>query len=140
MTAPASPPTVLAVDPGRQKCGLAVVRGGAVLLRRVVPTEFITEAVRAAVADAPPQAVLVGDSTNARAVREAVAAALPPGLAVQSVPERFTTQRARERFLRENPAPGWRRLLPIGLRTPDRPVDDYAAVILAEDYLAGRGM
>ena len=34
---------------------------------------------------------------------------------------------------------GGRRLLPLGLRTPPGPVDDFAAVILGRRYIAGQG-
>ena len=42
------------------------------------------------------------------------------------------------RFLRAHPERGWKRLLPPGLRSPDRPYDDFVAVILAERYLDGQ--
>ncbi len=53
------------------------------------------------------------------------------------VNEAFTSQRARARFLAENQPRGLQRLLPRSLRTPPVPVDDYAAVLLAEDFFAG---
>ena len=52
------------------------------------------------------------------------------------VPERDSTLRARDRYFRDQPTPWWQRLLPRGMRVPPRPVDDYAAVVLAEEFLA----
>jgi hypothetical protein len=51
------------------------------------------------------------------------------------VPEAYTTLRARRRYFDEHPLRGWRRLFP-GLQTPPIPIDDYAAVLIAEDYLS----
>jgi len=56
---------------------------------------------------------------------------------VQLVEEAFTSQRARRRFLQEHQPRGFQRLLPSGLRTPPVPIDDYAALLLAEDFFAG---
>jgi hypothetical protein len=53
------------------------------------------------------------------------------------VPERDTTRRARERYFADHPPRGWRRLIPLSLQTPSVPIDDYAAWIIAEQFLAG---
>jgi len=54
------------------------------------------------------------------------------GCNVQVVDERGTSELARRRYLLDHPARGWRRLIPLGLRHPPEPYDDYAALILAE--------
>ncbi len=77
--------------------------------------------------------MLIGGGTNSATLRRAVAQSLPQ-IPLLVVDEHNTSARARERFLRENPAYGWRRLLPNGLRSPETPYDDYAALMLAEDY------
>lgn len=134
---------VLAVDPGRSKCGVAVVRRtpGAqpvidVLHREVVPTPDIAPTLSALAERFSPQVIIIGNGTRASQVARAVEnlCAAP----VELVDEKFTTLLARKRFFRENPPRGLRRLIPTSLQTPDRPYDDYAAVILAEQYLEGR--
>ncbi|CAN0394535.1 unnamed protein product, partial [Phaeothamnion confervicola] len=42
---------------------------------------------------------------------------------------------ARQRYYVENPPKGLWRLVPMGLQVPSVPVDDFAAVVMAEDYL-----
>ncbi len=130
---------VLAVDPGRSKCGLAVVRrtpDGAfeVLHRGVVQTSGLPAALADLAARFAPDVILVGDGTNssdaARAAEEIDAAP------VLTVDEKFTTILARKRYFKENPPRGLRRLIPTSLQTPPRPCDDYVAVILAENYLS----
>ena len=51
------------------------------------------------------------------------------------VNEKHSTERARLRYLKENPPGGLWKLLPITLQVPKEPYDDYAAIILAEDYI-----
>ncbi len=133
--------TLLAVDPGRAKCGLAVVAGPEeegraprCLERAVVETARLTLAVAAILRRRPDiRRILLGGGTNSATLRRALEATFPR-IPLQTVDEHNTSARARQRFVRENPAPGWRRLLPSGLRSPEVPYDDYAALMLAEDY------
>ena len=136
-----TPTLLLAIDPGRAKCGLAVVRGPlapgaapACLLRRVVETARLTREVAALLQLWPDtERILLGNATHSATLRKALAAAFP-NLPITLVDEHGTSARARLRFNQENPAPGWRRLLPASMRTPEVPYDDYAALLLAEDY------
>ena len=131
--------TILAIDPGRAKCGLAVVSGPdpvQVLMRAVVGTERLTLEVAGLCRRFPAIArLLMGDGTGSAPLRRALAAALP-GLPLELVPEHGTSALARARFLAENPAPGWRRVLPPGLRAPEQPYDDYVALLLAETFFS----
>ncbi len=126
---------VLAIDPGRSKCGIAVVADGAeaeVLHRAVVPTDHLRQAVSELTARHRPEAILVGDGTTAS---EAAKAAEQAGAPVKVVDERLTSVEARKRYFVENPPRGLRRLIPVSLQTPSQPIDDYVAIILAERYL-----
>ncbi len=125
---------VLAVDPGRDKCGLAVAEPGQVLHREVVGRAHLAARARELAERYRVQVVVLGDATTSRAVGEELAALHLP---VQTVPEAGTTREARRRYFQEHPPRGLARLLPPGLRVPPRPVDDYAAVLLAERFLRG---
>lgn len=129
---------VLAVDPGRDKCGLAVVVSpGQVLHREVCPTQQLPARVQELAVRFPVAVLVLGDRTGARGSGDALRAL--PGLPEPTlVDEAGSTLEARERWRREVPARGWRRLLPVALRLPREPIDDWAAVILAERYLGGR--
>ena len=127
-------PCVLAIDPGSAKCGIAVVRAdGVILFRAVILADNLVEEACIVAARYRPAAVLVGAGTGSkpalRALREA-----EWEVEITPVDESHTSEAARERFVAENPARGWQRLLPRSLRSPDRPYDDYVAVILAERY------
>jgi hypothetical protein len=131
---------VLAVDPGTVKCGLAVVArtdaGPCVLHREIIPALEAAGRVAALAEAYLLSAVLVGNATNGRKLTGELRAVLPGETPIHSVPEAYTSERARVRYDRENPPCGWRRLIPAGLRVPPEPYDDYVAVLLAEDYFA----
>lgn len=127
--------TVLAIDPGSCKWGVAVVAGGAVevLCRAVVQAEAVTETIADLVARYAPDMILLGNGTSSAA---AAKTAQESGLPVELVDERLTSVEARVRYFKENPPRGLRRFIPTSLQTPPEPYDDYVAVILAERYLA----
>jgi hypothetical protein len=51
------------------------------------------------------------------------------------VDERYSSLEARNRYWQMYPPRGLTRLLPEGMRTPPRPVDDIVAIVLIERYL-----
>lgn len=126
---------VLAIDPGSKKCGLALVcsRRG-VLRHTVLSLEKLGDTCAVWTEGEPADAVIVGGSTGSKSVQRTVSQRL--GCQVTVVDERHTTERARLRFFVDNPPRGWRRLLPAGLLYPPVPFDDYAAVVMAEAYIA----
>jgi RNase H-fold protein (predicted Holliday junction resolvase) len=126
---------VLAVDPGKRKCGVAVVGPGGILTKMVVPREEVAELVRQWRERFQIDRFLVGGSTASREVVKEFSQKLQ--LEPTVVDERYTTERARKRFFEDHPPKGWWRLVPLGLQTPGVAVDDYAAVVMAEDYLKG---
>lgn len=124
---------VLAIDPGRGKCGLAVVRAsGGVPEQAVVPRGEFLHTVLGMVARYQPVAVVIGNRTGSAECRRE----LEPVVTAPIVPveEDQTTLRAQARYFLDHPPRGWRRLVPRGLVSPPRPIDDYAAVLLGEEY------
>jgi RNase H-fold protein (predicted Holliday junction resolvase) len=126
--------TVLGLDPGTRKCGYAVVTGiGAPPLSLgIVPLEGLAQRLGEVVAATPVALAAVGRGTNAAVVVDVVRAL---GLPVELVDERETSLLARARFFRDHPPRGWRRIVPRGMLLPDRPIDDYAALLIAERFL-----
>ncbi len=124
---------VAAVDPGRRKCGLAVVCSEeGILFRQIVLREDLVEAARRMLQEYSPVEILVGGSTGSREVVAELQAALDRRVCV--VDESHTTERARMRYFQDHPPRGLWRLIPWGLRVPPVPWDDYAAVVMVEDY------
>jgi len=129
---------VLAIDPGRSKCGVAVCEPGRALARAVVPLGALPAYVADCLRNHAITEVVIGDRTGAASVEAVLAGALH--VPVRRVDETGTTLRARERYFKDHPPRGWRRLVPRGLLTPGEPYDDYAAVLLAESVLAEQGL
>ena len=126
---------VVAVDPGREKCGLAVVSRQAVLEQAIVQTADVARAVAGLASGRGAAVVVIGNRTGSGQVLAALEQT-GLGLPVVTVEEHMTTMDARQRYWRENPPGCLGRLIPEGMRLPPRPIDDYAAVLLAERYLA----
>ena len=126
--------TVLAIDPGRDKCGIAVLSPqGDILLHEIVPTGALETRVSELAAEYAPR-IIMGDGTTSAATKARIEAQVG---AVTLVDEYRTTEEGRRLYWAENPPRGWRRLVPRGLLTPTVPVDNFAAVALARRFLAG---
>ena len=126
---------VAAVDPGREKCGVAfVAEDGRVLEQAIVETARLADELSARCGRFPPEVIVLGNGTSSREAGAALRRALP-SLAVETVDEYRTTDDARRAYWEAHPPTGWRRFLPTGMQVPPVPVDDFAAVILARRYL-----
>jgi len=131
--------TVLAVDPGTSKCGMALVRRDAagklhLIWRAVVPTSAVVPKLHEAYSNAEFHLIIVGGATHSKEVVAAIREHLP-SMGILVVDERETSIQARERYWEFNPRRGWRRLIPASLQVPPHPVDDFVAYILAERVL-----
>ena len=126
--------TVVGLDPGTRKCGYALVSGLGTppITLGIAPVEALGERLRELLAATPARIAAIGRGTNAERIAT-IAGGL--GLEVVLVDERDTSLLARARFFEDHPPRGWRRLLPRGMLLPDRPIDDYAALLIAERYL-----
>ncbi|QJW47008.1 pre-16S rRNA-processing nuclease YqgF [bacterium BFN5] len=126
---------VIAVDPGREKCGIAVVdKQSGVLYKNIVNTSQLIEAVVSNSEQYQASLVILGSGTSSIKARERLQAANAK-LDIVVVDEYRTTDAARIRYWQENPPSGFKRFLPVTMLVPPVPVDDYAAVIIAEKYL-----
>lgn len=127
---------VLGIDPGTSKAGYALIdQAGAIVLARIDPIADLPGRLKALVTEHPIGAIALGRGTAAKAVAQQLNGL---GVPIHLVDEYETTRRARELYFAEHPPRGWRRLLPLGLQLPPRPVDDYAAVLIARRFLAER--
>ena len=130
---------VIAIDPGRDKCGLAAVAAdGRLIEKAVMPTGDLPDHLARMLSAAPEVTVIIGGGTSSKTAQAALRRVLPE-LAIQVVDEEHSTERALERWRDTVPPMGWRRLLPRSLRFPPGPIDDFAAWVLAEYYLMGEG-
>lgn len=130
---------VIGVDPGRDKCGVAVAadeRG--TLTREVVARSSAASRVLDLIGQHSAHIVVVGNRTGSREliseIQRACEAEFGSTVEVIPVDEHMTSQEARARYWRETPRRGWRRLVPATMLVPGNPIDDIVAEILALRY------
>ena len=129
---------IMAIDPGREKCGLAVLTElGEVLHRSVVDTQAREEWLKQTAVTYDVKAIVLGNGTTSKDAAEVIERVLPETKLVL-VDEYRTTEMARREYWRVNPPQGWRTLVPRSLLFPPEPVDDLVAVILGRRYLGGQ--
>ena len=131
--------TVLAIDPGRSKCGLALVRRDPeeevhLLWNRIVPREDIVRNLNEAHDVEAYSLIVVGNGTTSKPLIQEIRAAMP-SMAILVVDEKDTTLQARERYWEHNKRRGFLRIIPSTLITPPVDIDDYAALVIAERVL-----
>lgn len=123
------------LDPGRDKCGLAVVdEKGGCLFHQVVPTPALEKHLQRLYEDYGFSRLVMGNGTTSKKAELRVRSALPE-IGVVVVDEYRTTDAARDEYWHIHPPAGWRRLVPRGMLVPPEPVDDLAALILARRYV-----
>ncbi|MBE8955634.1 MAG: hypothetical protein SR2Q5_08260 [Quinella sp. 2Q5] len=123
----------MGIDPGRDKCGVAVLTAaGDIKFQRVVATDDLADVLKNLAATFDVEAVILGDGTTHKAASEKISAA---GLTFKLVDEKHTTEEARRLYWQKNPPRGWRRLLPTSMQVPPEPVDALVAEILVRRHL-----
>lgn len=131
---------IIAVDPGREKCGIAVVHNkeGAVL-QQVVETANLVNCVRQLAERYATTTVILGDGTAHKQAEDELTGARIEDrpLSVKLVDEKHSTEEARHLYWKHNPPKGLKRLIPVSMQVPPEPVDGYVAIILAHRYLRG---
>ncbi|OGK08194.1 MAG: hypothetical protein A2W80_11365 [Candidatus Riflebacteria bacterium GWC2_50_8] len=129
---------ILAIDPGSDKVGFAVVNydlsHGEMGIVYLAELHRMFKRLCEVPVETAPQAVVIGNGTAAAIVCR-LYNALELELPVRFAEEKNTTYKARARYFADNPPTGFWRLVPIGLQLPARPVDDYAAWLIGEKYL-----
>ena len=128
-------PVILAVDPGRDKCGLAVIAADeTILARRIAAADAMQSTALGLAGQYFPTRILLGDSTASARWHEQLAAWLPH-IPIEVVDETGSTWEARALYWQAHPPRGWRRFVPLSLQVPPEPIDDFAAIVLARRFL-----
>jgi RNase H-fold protein (predicted Holliday junction resolvase) len=129
-------PVWVGFDPGRDKCGLAVVGlTGELWEHRVIPAREALAALEELQQRFTIRQLILGDRTTSSAWQRQIQQGLAASPPITPVDEHNTTLEARDRYWQMYPARGLTRLLPQGLRQPPRPIDDIVAILLVERYL-----
>lgn len=126
-------------DPGRDKCGIAVMSPDhEVVYHEVIGAEKALSTLQLLGENFGVKLLIMGDQTTSKIWKKEILAQFPE-LSIVQVDERYSSLEARERYWQIYPPQGWSKLIPRGMRTPPRPIDDLVAIILIERYLEKGG-
>ncbi|OUL35330.1 resolvase [Nostoc sp. T09] len=129
-------PVILGFDPGRDKCGLAVIGLDRQLhYHQVVVANEAIATIEILRQKFPVSLMVMGDQTTAKQWKQQLRQELAEPLNIVLIDERYTTLEARDRYWQMYPPKGLTKLLPQGMRQPPRPIDDIVAILLIERYL-----
>jgi RNase H-fold protein (predicted Holliday junction resolvase) len=128
---------ILGLDPGRDKCGVAVIDSEKqVIYHQVINTSGAIALIEQLCRQFAVDLIVMGDGTTSNNWHEQIRASKVKELPIVTVDETNSTLEARDRYWLMYPPTGLKRLIPQGLRIPPRPIDDIVAILLIERYLA----
>lgn len=128
---------ILGLDPGRDKCGVAVINTEKQLVyHQVIDTPGAIALIQQLCNQLAVDLIVMGDGTTSNDWCEQLQASGVKELPIVTVDETNSTLEARDRYWLMYPPRGLQRLIPQGLRIPARPIDDIVAILLIERYLA----
>ena len=123
----------IGVDPGRDKCGVAVLNSeGVVKFSKVISTGELELTLKNLSTKFDVELVILGNGTTHIDAENKIKAL---NLSVEVIDEKFTTEQARKLYWKKNPPKGWRKFLPTSMQVPPEPVDNLVAEILVLRHL-----
>ncbi len=125
---------ILAIDPGKEKCGLAILQNaGQLVYKTIIKRDALESSLKELLKKSPIERIVIGESASGKEIqREILTRNLFKPLFFVS--EKNSSEEARKLYWKENSPRGIWRLLPRSLLFPP-PIDDYAAVILGWRFL-----
>jgi RNase H-fold protein (predicted Holliday junction resolvase) len=137
-------PYLLGFDPGRDKCGVAVIESCSdeascqvekyqVRQHQIFSASAVVDGLREICQQLPIMTVVMGDGTTTKEWQQKVRSII--AVPIVLVDERHSTLEARDRYWQIFPPLGLLKFVPQSLRPIDRPIDDIVAIILLERYL-----
>ena len=125
--------SIVGIDPGRDKCGMAVLNGDAeILFEQVIETADFETVLKNLKAQFNFELAILGNGTTHKNAEKILRSL---NLEVKIVDEKHTTEEARKLYWKKNPPHGWRKILPTSMQVPPEPVDGIVAEILVKRYL-----
>ena len=125
---------VLSIDPGKKKCGVAVVDNHLNFFSgKVVDNKELVNEISQYLNKFKINKLLLGSGTNSEEIYHRIKKHFPD-LVLIKVIEENTTMQARKRYFETYPPTGIAKIIPISFRIPPRAYDDFAALVIAEKY------
>jgi RNase H-fold protein (predicted Holliday junction resolvase) len=125
---------ILGFDPGKDKCGVAIVEKKNVIYHRVIVSEMAIATLQKLIQEYPIKSIVMGNLTTSKLWQQKLATNLTEKIEIILINEHNSTVEARTRYWQMYPPQGLQKLVPEGMRFPPRAIDDIVAIILVERY------
>lgn len=125
---------ILAIDPGREKTGIAILNNSDVLEHKIINSEELVQTIKSLLEKYIIKTIIMGNGTSSKKKYDLLKREFMDRDIVL-INEYRTTDEARKLYFQENPPKGWKKLIPLGMQVPPVPVDDYAAIVIGRKYL-----
>lgn len=125
---------ILAIDPGREKTGIAILKNSDVLEHKIINSEELVQIIKSLLEKYIIKTIVMGNGTSSKKKYDLLKREFIDRDIVL-INEYRTTDEARKLYFQENPPRGWKKLIPLGMQVPPVPVDDYAAIVIGRKYL-----
>ncbi len=125
----------LAIDPGKDKCGLAILddKKNHYVLKNSYVTE-LEQNILQITENYQINKIILGNGTGYKQIQQIISKTLPKSLII-IMDEKNTTYLAKQIYWQHNKPKGWQKVLPKGLRTVPEPLDSYAALAIGIRWL-----
>lgn len=125
---------ILAIDPGREKTGIAILNNSDVLEHKIINSEELVQIIKSLLEKYIIKTIVMGNGTSSKKKYDLLKREFIDRDIVL-INEYRTTDEARKLYFQENPPKGWKKLIPLGMQVAPVPVDDYAAIVIGRKYL-----
>ena len=127
---------ILGFDPGRDKCGIAIMDKNRQLhYHEVVESAKITTTITTLNQKFNINLIVIGDQTTSKIWQQNLTEIISEKVPIIKIDERYSSLEARDRYWEIYPPQGFIRPVPPGMRIPPKPIDDIVAIILIERHL-----
>jgi RNase H-fold protein (predicted Holliday junction resolvase) len=127
---------ILGFDPGRDKCGVAVMGNDRqIQFHQVIASQEAIATIDNLIHQFGIDLIVMGNLTTAKSWRQELETNLSTSIPIALVDERNSTLEARDRYWCMYPPTGLNKLIPQSMRLPPRPIDDIVAILLIERHI-----
>ena len=130
---------IFAIDPGREKCGVALYDSeNGLIFKKVIDSVELVQMCKEQLITHNNVKVIMGNGTSSLQHQKNINELLVAfEQSLELVDEYKTTELATKLYWQEHNPKWWQRILPTSMLIPPQPVDDYVALILAQRYAEG---
>ena len=128
---------ILAVDPGNEKTGIAIVSpSGEMIYRKIISSNTFNEDIERVLTEYYGIVHIVcGNGTNHKHLYPSLQQiGRNHKITTSLIDESHSTEEARKLYWQYNPPTGWRKIIPTSMQFPPEPVDDLTALVIGLRY------